>query len=348
MRYLQINDPHISDQPPRMRTASYREDVLAKLAACVDIAIAEQVDRIVITGDVFHRKRARDTSHRTVQQVRAILHGGPPVSIVPGNHDEAHGGGLGGQPLLSLLDEHITLLDGTISMGVQHAGLTIESWEDLEDWLEPNIIAGVPWSNAFEREGGLEAFAAAARATGAMLIFTHSPISDRPFPFGPEAQGWMLRDDVAAALEGSGVRIIAHGHFHQPQQIAIYQRPDMGTPFIVFSNPGALARATIAEDDRERAPQVAIIDSERLEGRYVEVPHRAASEVFRLAEHEASVTRREGVSALSAALSSAYSEIVDAEYLTAAVREQPRPQDVDEGDWARGQDLAIAAIDGVE
>jgi DNA repair exonuclease SbcCD nuclease subunit len=327
---MQINDVHISDTPPRMRTATYREDVLAKLAACVAIANAERVDRIIVTGDVFHRKRARDTSHRTIQAVRAILHTGPPVSIVPGNHDEAHGGGLGGQPLLSVLDEHITLFDGPS--------------------VTDPLIAGVPWSNAFEREGGLEAFAEAVRSAGAPLIFTHAPISDRPFPFGPEAQGWLLRDDVAAALENSGAQLIAHGHFHLAQDEWDSEN------WILFTNPGALARASIAEDDRDRAPQVAIIHyrvdprggSYKIDSEYIEVPHRPAAEVFRIAEHEAAVARNEGVTALSAALSSAYSEIIDAEYLAGAVRAQARPDGINEGDWRAGQELAIAAIDGEE
>jgi len=237
--YIQVNDPHVSDQPPRMRTATYLDDVLAKLAHAAHVAEGLEA-ALVITGDLFHRKNASHTTHRTVQRVREALDA-PVVYIVPGNHDEAHGGGLAGQPILSVVDDgwrRLRLLAGMHT----DAGAA-----------DPRIAA-VPWDNAFERPGGLEVLADAIGASGRPLVFTHAPITDRPYPFGPEAQGWVQDSDLAALLAERypHVRLVAHGHMHDQQPVTVLEG-------ITFSNPGALARASIAQRDASHAPHVAVI-----------------------------------------------------------------------------------------
>lgn len=323
-RYRQINDVHLSDQPPAGRTASYLDDILAKLEWAVTVPLI--TDGIVITGDLFHRKNAAHTTHRTVQRVREVLtaHASCPTYIVPGNHDEAHGGGLVGQPLLSVVEDAlIHLLVGRPSID-----------------LDQNI-AGVPWSNAFEGEDGVAAFALACDVVRP-LIFAHAPISDRPFPFGPEARGWMLDTDVIAALPDS-VRFVGHGHMHG-QQIPVYSRA-------VLSNPGALSRASLSADDVARAPMVADIEYDDITGavtvQYVEVPHRPASEVLRIAEHARATHRDGSVEALAAHLGSADTEVVDAETMRAHLRGLVRPETIAPDVWDRGMKMADAALDGV-
>lgn len=341
-RYIQVNDPHVSDQPPRMRTGSYLDDVLAKLAHAAGLA-AELEAALVITGDLFHRKNAAHTTHRTVQRVRAALDHAPLVYIVPGNHDEAHGGGLEGQPLLSVVEGGIIrILDGT------------------NTGRDP-LIGGVPWDNAFERPGGAEAFAAACNATGRPLIFAHAPITLSPYPFGPEALGWFQPLDLLPLLEPN-VALIAHGHMHGGHHVDTWKRQENADRSVTFSNPGALSRASIAEHDVGRVPQVALIefdpDPVRLESeprqlptvsvRYLPVPHRPAEEVFRLAVHERAEEREDNVAALAAALGQAYAEIVDEEALRASLAALERPADINEDVWAAGIAMATAAIDGEE
>lgn len=335
-RYVQINDPHISDQPPRGRTASYLDDVLAKLAWCVQRANEIGVSGIVITGDLFHRKNAAHTTHRTVQRVREVLGAADArVHIVPGNHDEAHGGWLTGQPLLSVIDgTHIVLLDGA------------------SDFDSP--IAGVPWDNAFEREGGVRLFAARVSSTRRPLVFAHAPISERPFPFGPEAQGWMLDSEIVDAMPPNArLRLIAHGHMHRQQPTSRWTMPGGG--HVWFSNPGALSRATVGADDVERVPAIAIIDldfSSLINDSvvtvcYEDVPHRPAAEVLRLEEHERDTDRADAVQALAhSSLERAFAEVVDADSLRALLRTLGCPEQFDEETWKRGLALAEAAIDG--
>ncbi|MFA7295811.1 MAG: metallophosphoesterase [Dehalococcoidia bacterium] len=327
-KYLQVNDPHCSDQPPAMRTASYLDDVLAKLAAVMQLAEHLGVDRVVFTGDVFHRKNAAHTTHRTVQRVREILNGpGVPVSIVPGNHDEAHGGGLDGQPLLSLLGDHVDLLDGVCASD-EH-------------------IVGVPWSNAYEREGGAQAFADALRVRARPLVFAHAPLTVAPWPFGPEAGGWIQIADVDALLPPH-VRVVAHGHMHKGHPLTASEG---NTGRVLYSNPGALARATIGADDFDRVPQVALITyDDRGQGaggtvEYLPVPHRPAAEVYRVAEHTAAEARGSAASALAASLAGAGTHVVTVEAVTGLLRAMPPADGVDADDWAAGQQMAIEAVE---
>ena len=328
-RYVQVNDVHLSDQAPRGRTASYLDDVLAKLDWCARYAASLDAT-LVITGDLFHRKNAAHTTHRTVQRVREVLDLAPLVYIVPGNHDAAYGGGLDGQPLRSVLSERVSLLDGA---------------------ADDSYIAGVPWDNAFEREGGAATLAAAITAAARPLVVAHAPLTLTPFPFGPEAAGWIEVAEVASQILGRGpgevVRLVAHGHMHKQQAVQHYAFEDRA---LTFSNPGALSRATVAADDVEREPAVAVItyDTERLavEVRYEMVPHRPAAEVLLVAEHAADVQRDGRVEALSRALLQSYAEVVDEQALHELLATLTRPEEIPEDSWQRGLLLAGAAIDG--
>lgn len=351
-RYRQLNDVHLSDQPPSGRTASYLDDILAKLDWAV--TVTSDVEAIIITGDLMHRKNAAHTTHRTVQRIRDILLCGTPIYIVPGNHDEAHGGGLDGQPLLSVVDgRRVRLLTGRA--------------------YDRPLIAGVPWSNDFERENGAAAFAAAvSRASDgdgrhlppAPLVFAHAPISLHPYPFGPEAQGWLLAADLVPLLP-EHVRLVAHGHMHGGHHVDQWSRARAGnewlanraaalsvTPDLTFSNPGALARASLSTDDVARRPAVADIAYDDATGsvevRYYEVDvARPAGEVLRLERH-ARAARRDGtVEALAAHLGSAEAEVVDADTMRAHLQSLTRPEDVSPDLWQQGLGLASAALDGV-
>lgn len=350
-RYLQVNDVHLSDQPPLMRTSSYRDDVLEKLAACMQIAQEHSVDGVVLTGDIFHRKAANHTSHQTVQDVRSVLDAGIPVWIVPGNHDVARGSGnLGGQPFISLLGDNIRLLYGTSS---------------------DQYIAGVAWDNAMEGEDGAAWIAAyiASFSTARPLVFAHAPLTPTPNPFGPEARGWLLTDDLTAALRDRDCAplLIAHGHMHN--RVEPHGTPThLGALAPVYSNPGALSRGTIA--DTEQEPMVALItyddgvtwignrtiDGQNIteeptapqpavEVEYLPVPHRPASEVFRLREHAARSERDEGIANLAAGLATAETFAVTPESLVEQLEALDAPEGVADATWGEGIGYAAAAVE---
>ncbi len=329
MKIMQINDPHLSDQPPRMRTASYLDDVLAKLEAALGIAndLEGEVEIVVVTGDLFHRKNPTHTSHRLVQAVRAIFDrfdsfDGTPVFIIPGNHDQGRNGGIEGQPVASVSGNNIYV-----------AGM----FEPLRG------VAMIPWHNAMEGPDGIAHIVEAINKAGAPeVVLAHAPVTLEPYPFGPEKRGWIDAHELAEALPPS-VRVFAHGHMHKGHEPTRINN-------VVFSNPGALARATIGADDRDRVPQVAILkdgsgDAGGWYVEYIEIPHRPASEVYRVAVAEAQDERATGIAALSTALAAADTHVVTRETLVESTLKLERPDDVPAADWSAGIDEAIAALE---
>lgn len=329
-RVLQINDVHLADQPPRMRTDGYREHILGKLTAAMDLVHPRLVHHVVITGDLFHRHQAGHTSHATVQAVRKILNApGVPVSLVVGNHDKARGGTIEGQPLLSVLGDSVTLLEGP--------------------HLAANI-AGFGWDN---RLAGTEEEIEGYLAEGTWnvdrsLVFVHAPIVPEPFPFGPESAGWIRMERVAPHLAKETV-YLGHGHIHnghEPERV-IVGSPRTAFTGVTFGNPGALARATIAGDDRDRVPQVALItqvgDGISLE--YLELPHVPVEEAFRLTEHARDEQRGDNIASLAASLMEGSMHVVTPDALIEAVRALPVPAGVRDHLFVRAQVLATEAIE---
>lgn len=325
-RVMQINDVHLADQPPRMRADEYREQILAKLEAAMSLVHQRQVDHVVITGDLFHRHQAAHTSHGTVQRVRAILNApGVPVSLVVGNHDRARGGALEGQPLLSVLGDNVTLLEGP---------------HPVAD------IAGFGWTNELAgTEEEIEAFLAQGRwKVERSLVFVHAPIVPEPFPFGPAGSGWIELQKVVAHLHPR-TRYLGHGHIHGGH-------PPVYSPWLgplTVANPGALSRATIAGDDRSRTPQVALVTLEEgvVQVNYIPIPHVPVEEAFRMELHEREVERGDNIAVLAQALLEGALHVVTADTLIDAVRQVPAPDEIGVASWANAQERAVRVIDEV-
>lgn len=324
-RVLQINDVHLSDQPPRMRTPAYREQILDKLEAAMALVHPRLVHHVVITGDLFHRHQASHTSHETVQRVRRILNApGIPVSLVVGNHDKARGGVLEGQPLLSVLGDNVTLLEGP--------------------HLSANI-AGFGWTNELAgTEEEIEAYL--ARGTWNVersLVFVHAPIVPEPFPFGPAPAGWVTIEKVLPHLNPETV-YLGHGHIHGGHRVHYDSQQTR-----LVGNPGALSRATIAGDDQGRAPAVALItfdeQAHRVEVEYIALPHVPAEEAFLVAQHAREEQRGDNIAALAAALVAGAMHVITPEFLTESVRSMERPEHIPAELWSHAQDIAVAAIE---
>ena len=338
--WIQVNDPHLASQAPRGRTPTFEADILAKLAWVMEYANGVAAEGIVITGDLLNRKNPTHTSHLLVQKIRAVFAlAKAPVHLIVGNHDRNNGGQLDGQPILGVVDgTHVHLLDGP-------------SGHD-------SYIAGIPWSDSFEGDGGADQIAELMLDARRPMIFGHLPVTNRAFPFGGEAHGWVFDADVIAALHMRGLerrpphtrpRLLAHGHFHWQQPISVLSVEGLSDG-ITFSNPGALARATVAADDIERAPSIAVVefntDTLAVRVEYVPIPCRPAVEVLRLEEHARDTEREDAVQALARSLVRAYSEVVDADTLRDMLMALGCPEQFSQEVWERGVALAAAAIDG--
>lgn len=335
-RVMQINDVHLADQPPRSRNSLYREHILGKLQAAMDLVHPRRIDHVVITGDLFHRHQAAHTSHDTVQRVRRILNSpGVPVSLVVGNHDKARGGVLEGQPLLSVLGDNVTLLEGPHPhRDIAGFGWTNElagTEEEIEDYL-----AQRSWN------------------VDRALVFVHAPIVLEPFPFGPAPAGWVTAVRVVNHLNPR-TRYLGHGHIHgghDPAQFGL-NIVENG-PHLTIANPGALSRATIAGDDAMRIPQVAIITLDdspeghgRVEVEYQQLPFVPVEDAFLLAQHGREEVREDNIKVLAATLLAGAMHVVTADSLIDALRRQVIPDTFEPELYHRAQEMAIAAIEEV-
>jgi DNA repair exonuclease SbcCD nuclease subunit len=285
VKALLVGDIHLADRPPSVRTESYAEDILAKLAFCVEYA-SEHADVMVLLGDVFHIKAPSKTSHRLVQRTAEVLEKFRPrnftldrgpgrVLIVPGNHDMSQDRieSLESQPLGTLaLARNVELLTGyddqTGIFGIPY----LQDWTDLPRWL--------------------------TEAGGADLIATHAPI----FPTGEEPPYEFIRAEDVAYLLGSAVgpsrTPVAYGHIHDPHGFYKVEQN-------WFCNNGAISRGSLHEKTVKRHPKVTLFDSDA-EGcpfTSVDVPHRPAEDVFRLAEHREEVAAEQRLDDFVASIS---------------------------------------------
>lgn len=276
-RLMVVGDVHFSDRPPSIRTEDYTNDILAKVLFIVETAKALQCDAIVQLGDLFHIKAPSRTSHALVQMVHKAMTLDNDLEwiVVPGNHDVSNDRieSLGKQPLGTL-----GKMDGvTILMG-PHETLPIFAIPYLHDW--PALLP--QWLRRYRKwEECVE---------GNTLLITHAPI----FPPGEEPPyDYTAAEDWAELVEHGDV---AYGHIHDPH--GTYQVPEH--PNVWFNNQGAVSRGSLHEKTLKRKPACTVWDSdtfETLTGRFrrVEIPHRPAEAVFRLAEKEDVDARQERV-----------------------------------------------------
>lgn len=269
-RFLVIGDVHLSDRPPSIRTASYADDVLAKLAWCVAWAAANGCTAIFLAGDLLHIKSPSRTSHALVQRIHEVLTASDlPVFVVPGNHDMQHDRieSLDSQPLGALCR-----MRGVEMLIGEHDTLPVFGLPYLADWgdaLESWMKRYQAWAGTWALDEG-----------EFPLMVTHAPI----FPHGIAP----LYDYIDALqwAEMMGVGACYYGHIHESHG---YYQPDKATP-VLMGNVGAISRGSLHEETLKRRPAVTVFDSAKpfpdLFGQ-VEVPHRPVDEVFALAVRRA-------------------------------------------------------------
>lgn len=231
VRVLIINDVHLSDRPPSIRTETYAHDILDKLRYTQLIARDNDVDQVVFTGDVFHVKTPSRTSHWLVQQMCEIIKGYElPVGIVPGNHDISH--------------------DRRESLERQPLGVLYKAGahELVGSW---GYTFGIPWLQDWEAE--LPAWMERWQRASVPLMVTHAPI----VPHG-QTRPFEVIDSAVWAEMMVRPGDVVHGHMHSPD--GSYKVENEHGVFW-FSNEGALSRGSIHEETLSRSPAVSIWES---------------------------------------------------------------------------------------
>jgi len=87
MRFIHTSDWHVGRT---IRSRSRMDEHRAVFAEIVDIAKQEQVDAVLVTGDIFHERRPPIAAEELVAHTLAELARANIVSVlIPGNHDDA-------------------------------------------------------------------------------------------------------------------------------------------------------------------------------------------------------------------------------------------------------------------
>jgi hypothetical protein len=283
MRALIVNDPHLSDRPPSIRTETYAEDILTKLRYTADIAEMGRVDAVVWSGDIFHIKAPTRTSHALVQQVADVIREyHRPVFIVPGNHDVQNDRleSLDRQPLGVLFKAGAYPLVGEVSVKVRTDTFTVRQ-----------SIFGIPWLADWKRD--LPRYMELWRKSSATLMVAHAPI----VPPGVTKPYEVIDAADWAAMMQPHKGDVAYGHMHDADG-AYEVVNDILEWQAVFCNYGAVSRGSLHESSMTRVPTVALYSTERIPDaelltldnpleatfRPIVVPYRPADEVFRLAD----------------------------------------------------------------
>lgn len=276
-RLLLVNDVHLADRAPSLRTEDYADQILEKLQWAVNYGAERGCEAVVQAGDIFHIKRPDRTSHKLVQRTGDVLRSaGLPVYIVPGNHDLSHDRleTIPSQPIGTLAKmTGIELLIGphpTLPL----YGLPYQAdWDKLPALLEEFRL----WADERHLKD----------LSWIPLLVTHAPV----FPPGQEPPYDFITAEDWANLMMVGDCL--YGHIHDSH--GIYRTK---VPGVTFCNMGALSRGSLHEATLKRKPTIAVWDSEVVGERFslVEVPHKPAEEVFRLDIKEAQEDRQSRVS----------------------------------------------------
>lgn len=283
-RILCVGDIHAMDRPPANATESYMDDIIDMLNWTIRLASEEDYDAIVWAGDIFHHKSPSRTSHalvlRMIGVVKLAEELGVELLAVTGNHDISN-------DVLSSIPEKQPL-------GVLYqAGL-----KELAGWHPRLPLFGVPWRQDWttNERSAWEAFEGWRDDQGhlavepAKLAVTHAPIYP---PREAENIQWNLvptkgEDGISEAMGGEG--FLYYGHIHEDHGI-------FNVNGVTYANMGAISRGSLTEYNLERQIKVALWDDGKsdpdgpiggTEPGFTEivVPHKPASEVFKIAEAE--------------------------------------------------------------
>lgn len=261
-----VGDIHLSDKSPVSRVEGYLDDVLAKLSYVAKLSKALKVDATVWAGDIFHHKQPSRTSHGTVLKAIQAAKEFDNLWVVTGNHDITN--------------------DRLDSLEKQPLGVLYESGaaQELDGWHPSLPLFGVPWQQRWLHDGVPEqAFGEWRNAkqmitrayTQNALAVTHAPIY--PYSMQGDVKFELVDNaELAKAMDNRGY--LYYGHIHDPHGFYVIDG-------VTFGNVGAISRGSIHEYNLTRRIQVAIWTPEH-GFTAIDVPHRPASEIFKVAVHE--------------------------------------------------------------
>ena len=231
MKFLHTSDWHVGRT---IRHRSRLEEHQAVFAEIVDLAKREQVDAVLVTGDIFHERRPPLAAEQLVAQTLAQLASENIVSVViPGNHDDAARLRTL-KPLGDLLQVHMMTdlsadpsdlivpvpqrtggekaLVGCLPYLHPHQVLTTAEGTDRSESERLSMYQSMVQDYLQDLSKAMERMDSKAVS----VVLAHAHIS------GTEFGGGEWRSSVFPIDPGilpSGVHYVALGHMHQPQKV---------------------------------------------------------------------------------------------------------------------------------
>jgi predicted phosphodiesterase len=241
---LFIPDAHIAATPPGQRLPGYRQEVMAKIAACLDFSKAANLVPVFL-GDLFHWPR--DNPNDLLVELMAVFRPHTPFVLV-GNHDKY-------QARFTDDTSLAVLAEAGVARVLDEAGPAFV----LETGKGRALIGASPDGTAlprsFERPASLD-------PGDTVIWITHHNLA---YPG--------LKNKNVRLREIPGVDWVVNGHLHRPQPLL-----HMGGTR--YANPGNITRVAFVRENQDRVPAAVIWrpGAEDLES--WAVPHKPFSEVF--------------------------------------------------------------------
>ncbi|WP_243358410.1 metallophosphoesterase [Fundidesulfovibrio terrae] len=213
-----ICDPHVAATPPMQRLEGYREQVTAKLTACLERA-RELGCHPVIAGDLFHWPRENPNS--LIVELIELLRPHMP-SVLVGNHDK-----------------YLARFTRDVSLAVLDAAgaVRLMSEPGPQFWLDtpegPALVGASPDGSHLPRQVD-------RNGAVATVWFSHHSISFPDF-----------QDRLLFPKEIPGLDWVINGHIHRPQPMVVKGATR-------WCNPGNITRLTFTQRTRERVPAASV------------------------------------------------------------------------------------------
>lgn len=247
-----VGDLHADDRTPATRKDDYLTACVEELTEILTKARRFGCDAIVMLGDIFHRMEPQGQCRNLILRTFLSFSDLRIITVV-GNHDVKHN-------LQNLPNSALgTLLDAGVLVSLEEC---------------PDLRIGLGHFRAKiedEIKDGL-------LAQKSVLIWAlHASVATMP-QFGE----FILFDDVPLHPQ---TRLVVAGHIHHP----MFQQREDGA---IFINPGSICRNALNVENKERQPQVLVVDY-ALDGTYMRqklIPlesSRPAAEIFRIEEVQA-------------------------------------------------------------
>lgn len=192
IKMLHTSDLHIdwlfSKFAPQAK-AERRKELMQILDVLGDLALAQEVDVVLICGDLFHSNKVdKHVIAKVWLSLSRITEKGIYVLIIPGNHDED----------IKVLFE---------SMGEDNARLIVLGEKETFTEIDNLTIYGVPFKHSESNQSPLRKVQKVERP-GFHVIMVHGSV--KTLPFIEDKYGPISPEEIAQ----SGLDYIALGHYH--------------------------------------------------------------------------------------------------------------------------------------